>query len=652
MLSRKHSKKLILFLALSALALLVTCAEKIVNNGTQAISFQLAVSFENSQLAELIETYQVTIISASDTIVAELEMVDGIVEGTIENVPEGTDLLVVLEGLDAEGMVIYRGSALIDVVAGQITEVEIELLPVVKLIRTSPKFLETEFGAPFKSNIELYNLGGLTQIGLTVDFDKATLQLDSVSMGTGLPSGSIFSYSTDSSGKLVVNVSHSAAIVDSSGNTVLVQIYFSGTNSNLCKDSTVIDITVDSLTAQATTIEEILVDRSKIIINRGRISLSKNSLQFGFGVSGLTLAFQGIAVTDSCGNIIPFTISTEQEWIDLNTGFGGLTPDSIYIDVDTTGLATGSYTGSFSVQSPKAVNSPVEVMVTLQLDRGVRTLVVEPGLLVFSADESGQLPASKQFTISEFNSFNIPFSVRENISWLELSDSTGTTEQVITAIITTTELAPGTYIDSIEITSLESNNSPQYIVVNYSIGSVPKFLTLDKDTLRFTSNRLGPLPEPQSFIVSEQSAFEIDFSILESISWLDLNISGGTTSQTVTASINTTELESAVYLDSIFISSNVADNSPIFEYVLFNVSELVDTFPPSAVTDLAVDSIKLSSAYLSWTASGDDSTDGTATETDLRYSTNLSTLLNWDGATQAAGEPAPLPSGSSEQFEV
>ena len=649
---KRYSKKLILFLALSALALFVTCAKKIVNNPTEAISFHLAVSFGNSQLAELVETYQVIIIAGSDSIVAELEMVDGVVEGTIENVPEGTGLLVVLEGLDAGGIVIYRGSALIDVIAGQITEVEIELLPVVKLIRTSPKFLETMFGTQFSSEIELYNLGGLTQIGLTIGFDKATLQLDSVSKGSGLPSGSNLAYSTDSSGKLVVNVSHSATIVDSSGNAVLAQIYFRGTNSNLCKDSTVIDIMIDSLSAQSTTIEEILVDRSKIIINRGRLSLSKNSLQFGFGVPGLTLAFQGIDVIDSCGNIIPFTISTEQDWIDLNAKIGGLTPDSIYIDVDTTGLTTGSYVGSFMVQSPKAVNSPVEVVVTLQLDRGVRTLIVEPGLIAFSADEFGTLPAPQQFTISELNSFNIPFSVSENISWLDLSDTTGTTEQVITANITSTGLAPGTYTDSIEIISPESNNSPQYVRVSYTIGNVPKFLTLDKDTLLFTSNRLGPLPEPQSFVISEQSGFEIGVSVSESIAWLDLNIAGGTTSQSVTASINTTNLESGIYLDSIIVTSTEAQNSPVFEYILFNVEQFVDTFPPSAVTDLAVDSISLTSAFLSWTASGDDSNDGTATETDLRYSTNLSTLLNWDGATQVIGEPAPLISGSIEQFEV
>ncbi|MCH7948486.1 MAG: hypothetical protein IIC66_11875, partial [candidate division Zixibacteria bacterium] len=67
---------------------------------------------------------------------------------------------------------------------------------------------------------------------------------------------------------------------------------------------------------------------------------------------------------------------------------------------------------------------------------------------------------------------------------------------------------------------------------------------------------------------------------------------------------------------------------------------------------LAVDSITLTSAYLSWTASGDDSTVGTATESDLRYSTNLSTLLNWESAMQAAGESAPLVSGRLEQFEV
>lgn len=55
---------------------------------------------------------------------------------------------------------------------------------------------------------------------------------------------------------------------------------------------------------------------------------------------------------------------------------------------------------------------------------------------------------------------------------------------------------------------------------------------------------------------------------------------------------------------------------------------------------------------LSWTAPGDDSESGTATEYDLRYSESPITAQNWDLAQQADGEPQPQLAGSLERFTV
>ena len=77
-----------------------------------------------------------------------------------------------------------------------------------------------------------------------------------------------------------------------------------------------------------------------------------------------------------------------------------------------------------------------------------------------------------------------------------------------------------------------------------------------------------------------------------------------------------------------------------------------DQIPPSDVTDLAVSTVTATSATLTWTAPGDDSTSGTATTYDIRYFTSSITTENWDSATQATGEPSPSVSGSAETFTV
>ncbi|HUW82233.1 MAG TPA: fibronectin type III domain-containing protein, partial [Phycisphaerae bacterium] len=75
-----------------------------------------------------------------------------------------------------------------------------------------------------------------------------------------------------------------------------------------------------------------------------------------------------------------------------------------------------------------------------------------------------------------------------------------------------------------------------------------------------------------------------------------------------------------------------------------------DTTPPDDVTDLSVSNVASTTVWLTWTASGDDGSTGTATSYDVRYSTSPIDAGNWASASQATGEPAPQVAGSTETF--
>ena len=77
-----------------------------------------------------------------------------------------------------------------------------------------------------------------------------------------------------------------------------------------------------------------------------------------------------------------------------------------------------------------------------------------------------------------------------------------------------------------------------------------------------------------------------------------------------------------------------------------------DNIAPSAVSDLSVSSVTSRTALLTWTATGDNDTVGVADWYDVRYSTIPITESNFASASQAVGEPDPLPSGSAEEFTV
>lgn len=117
---------------------------------------------------------------------------------------------------------------------------------------------------------------------------------------------------------------------------------------------------------------------------------------------------------------------------------------------------------------------------------------------------------------------------------------------------------------------------------------------------------------------------------------------------TVTARGGSFSVGDELYLFVIDEDGNVSDG-----YQVTLVSESTpDTTAPTGVATLSVSHSSQTSATLTWTATGDDSTSGTATTYDLRYSTSTITPANWDAATQATGEPDPQPAGSEETFTV
>jgi subtilisin family serine protease/trehalose utilization protein len=78
---------------------------------------------------------------------------------------------------------------------------------------------------------------------------------------------------------------------------------------------------------------------------------------------------------------------------------------------------------------------------------------------------------------------------------------------------------------------------------------------------------------------------------------------------------------------------------------------LPDSLPPAPVVDLSVESFGSTAIDLTWTASGDDDTSGTAAAYDLRYSTSPIDTGNFALATPAP-TVAPLHSGLTEHVEV
>jgi hypothetical protein len=79
---------------------------------------------------------------------------------------------------------------------------------------------------------------------------------------------------------------------------------------------------------------------------------------------------------------------------------------------------------------------------------------------------------------------------------------------------------------------------------------------------------------------------------------------------------------------------------------------VVDTTPPSAVTDLQVAAYDVGRATVTWTAPGDDGTTGTASEYRIAFDAAPITEGTWPDCTALFAPPAPATAGTAQSAQI
>jgi formylglycine-generating enzyme required for sulfatase activity/phosphodiesterase/alkaline phosphatase D-like protein len=148
----------------------------------------------------------------------------------------------------------------------------------------------------------------------------------------------------------------------------------------------------------------------------------------------------------------------------------------------------------------------------------------------------------------------------------------------------------------------------------------------------------------------QASVYDVRFSTTPNAIWESMRQATGEPTprpagETETFTVNGT-LPNTWYYFRLKVEDEVPNRSP----ESIEAAGKHDTMPPSAVTDLTCVSSTGSTVTLTWTAPGNDGTDGTAATYDLRYSTDCGAV--WVLMTQVVGEPGPKPAGQTETFTV
>jgi len=176
------------------------------------------------------------------------------------------------------------------------------------------------------------------------------------------------------------------------------------------------------------------------------------------------------------------TISTEQ--------------DTISVQVNPSGLSTGTYSGSFTIavtgknERIRTATIPVTFAVSTGGTTVTPSVLLNPASLSYSGTAGGANPLAQTINLLNPTGGTLSWALTESAPWLALNITTGTTTtetDQISASLGISGLSAGTYSTIISVTASNASNSPQQIPVSLTLNQ-PTATTTGSADLSWTAN--------------------------------------------------------------------------------------------------------------------------------------------------------------------
>ncbi len=242
---------------------------------------------------------------------------------------------------------------------------------------------------------------------------------------------------------------------------------------------------------------------------------------------------------------------------------GGVTPGTVSVSVTPGSLGPGTYTGTVTIASPGATNSPIAIPVSLVVQQA--TISAPTTTLQFGQLAGGPAPTAQTIAVTSTPgpvSFSVSTSTGNNVPWLSATvgstGATGTTPANVQVSVNSGLLAAGQYSGVVTITAAGATGSPIYVQVLLNVGAAVT-LTSSQASLTFGAT-VGQAATPQTIQLtsSASTSYTATTSTTDHGTWLTVSPASGTagaTPVTLTVSANTQNLAVGNYTGTVTISS-------------------------------------------------------------------------------------------------
>ena len=265
-----------------------------------------------------------------------------------------------------------------------------------------------------------------------------------------------------------------------------------------------------------------------------------------------------------------WTAASTVPWLSAapSSGIISTERDQVQATVNPSGLAPGFYSTSLMIttssRNGNIRKTAVPVSLTVTAARSNATLNFSPALPSFTGTVGGSNPAPQTMALSSSDSA-LSWTATDNVPWLSLSPTSGSTPGSLIMTVSTAGLSAGTYSGLITMTAPNATNSTQYMPVTLTVTastSTPA-IGLSPSSLSFSGTVGGANPSAQPLTVANTGSGTLTWTASDNANWLTLSPSSGTNTATVSASVNLSGLAAGTYNATVTLAATGATTKTV-----------------------------------------------------------------------------------------
>jgi hypothetical protein len=281
-----------------------------------------------------------------------------------------------------------------------------------------------------------------------------------------------------------------------------------------------------------------------------------------------------LVIGNTGGGSLSWSASKTQTWLTISPTSGFVKSGSttnVTVTVSRTGLAPGAYKDTISLTT-NGGNGTIPVSVQ------VAGLSFTPKTLDYGSTET-----QKTMTISNIGEGTLNWNATNKEAWLTITPASGSVNAgqsaTVTVSVSKTDLPPGSYSDTISLTSNGGN------------GSVPVTMAIPQLSILTTFLSYGTIDTQKTFMLSNTGGGVLTWNASVKEAWLSIDPSSGTVdagkSTTITVTVSRTDLLPNSYTDKVVVTSDGGNDSVT---IIMGVAGLV--FTPTSLAFTATETQK------------------------------------------------------------